>query len=177
MKNFFFFFFFLGLNPNVCNSVQVPTTSQKSTVNETLASTGCNPLNIPSHLSSTMMSNQNHPTALFPQQPVSCASLNPSIVLPNSMIQADIPPFEASNLWQNQGLQSQFSVGMDTVVPNMPFDVSPAPNDSIIDQQLRMNEISNDSLEFMQLHSNVATLSKQLAAAQAALLAAQVKIE
>ncbi|XP_011502220.1 PREDICTED: uncharacterized protein LOC105365693 [Ceratosolen solmsi marchali] len=71
-------------------------------------------------------------------------------------------PFIAGN---NQGLASQIPE-----LPSAAFNVFPDEQ-----QQICMNEISNSSQNLLSLHNTVCNLSKQLASAQANLLAAQVK--
>lgn len=103
-------------------------------------------------------------------------SVNPQLInaaYANSPMNVNALPFEASSLNAQQGLNC---LQFDSAMSSLPLAFSAAPSISSVEEQLRMNEISNLSQDILRLHSTVVTLAKQLASAQADLLVAQVCI-
>lgn len=103
-------------------------------------------------------------------------SINPQLmnsVYANSPMNVNALSFEASNSSSQQGINC---LQLNSSMSSLPLAFSAAPNINSVEEQVRMNEISNLSQDILRLHTTVASLSKQLASAQADLLVAQVCI-
>jgi hypothetical protein len=136
-----------GLNPNAGNTVK-PSIKHDNPCSSKM------PENItatPTCPNQNSQLPQGVPCATYKIPSYECTTMNVNAV-----------PFSSTS---NQGLNGQLSRPMDAALGNF--------NDE--EQQIRINDICNSSQNLLSLHNTVCRLSKQLASAQANLMAAQVK--